>query len=314
MTMPADSLVSADAEFRGARVERPAVDLLRWTAAGLLGALAMAALVLCWRRLGGGLSRPLALPAMAVLALAVAVLAAAGRTARRFSGLDVPARRLDWPTATAVSAAVLGSGAAVSLPGTSPAALAVLWVVLVGGECWAWLRGVHGRRRVRLGTAAAAREPGGQEGAPARSAEFARQAIAAKDDPPEADVLQQLTRSRSLRGGETLSGWLRVPLSAGQRSASVHVAFCPPFSRTPKAAITQLEGPPARIKTVQLLPFGVRFDLKLASASQRCESLLLQFSAQSEPLESGKAKLDAGKGKAEAEKADAGSPPDSPDA
>jgi hypothetical protein len=74
-----------------------------------------------------------------------------------------------------------------------------------------------------------------------------------------------------------------VPLSAGQRSSSVHVAFCPPFARTPKVALQQLDGPPARIRTVQLLPYGVRFDLKLAAVSEAAQSLLLEFSAQSEP-------------------------------
>ena len=74
-------------------------------------------------------------------------------------------------------------------------------------------------------------------------------------------------------------------LTAGQRSASVHVAFCPPFARTPNATVEQIEGSRARVKTVQLLPYGARFDLKLAVPSQLAETLLLEFSAVSEPAQ-----------------------------
>jgi len=44
--------------------------------------------------------------------------------------------------------------------------------------------------------------------------------------------------------------------------------------------IVQLGGPEARIKTVQLLPYGARFDLKLATASEAARTLLVEFSAE----------------------------------
>jgi hypothetical protein len=103
------------------------------------------------------------------------------------------------------------------------------------------------------------------------------------DRPPDRDVVQQLTRARAPDGSETLSGWLRVQLAAGQRNASVHVAFCPPFARTPKATLELLDGPEARVKTVQLLPYGARFDLKRTTPAEVSETLLLQIAAVAEP-------------------------------
>ena len=71
--------------------------------------------------------------------------------------------------------------------------------------------------------------------------------------PPEG-VVQQLTRSRAANGTEEISGWLRTSFAAGQRTASVHVAFCPPLGATPELSVEQIDGPEARIKTAQVLP------------------------------------------------------------
>jgi hypothetical protein len=97
---------------------------------------------------------------------------------------------------------------------------------------------------------------------------------------PGGEVLQQLTRSRTADGGELLSGWLRVDLAAGQRTANLHVAFCPPFARAPRVSVQQVGGPEARVKTAQTLPYGVRFDLKVADEGSEASILLLQFAAR----------------------------------
>ena len=107
-----------------------------------------------------------------------------------------------------------------------------------------------------------------------------------EEAPPE-EVLQQLTRSGAADGSEQLAGWLRVPFAPGQRTGSVHVAFCPPFNRTPELVVEQLAGPEARIKTAQLLPYGVRLDLKLNAAGEQPASVLLQFSARAGMKEKG---------------------------
>ena len=72
-----------------------------------------------------------------------------------------------------------------------------------------------------------------------------------------------------------------MPFAPGQRTASLHVAFCPPFARTPEVSAQQLDGPAVRIKTGQLLPYGVRLDLKLSAAAEMPSGVLLRFSARS---------------------------------
>ena len=67
--------------------------------------------------------------------------------------------------------------------------------------------------------------------------------------------------------GDTCYGWLRATFEAGQRTESIHVAFCPPFLQTPKMHVEQLDGPTTRIKVAQLLPYGARLELRLAEAS-----------------------------------------------
>jgi hypothetical protein len=98
--------------------------------------------------------------------------------------------------------------------------------------------------------------------------------------PPE-NVLQQLTLSQDADGCQQLAGWLRVRLAAGQRTCAIHVAFCPPFAKTPELAVQQTAGPQSRIRTAQLLPYGVRLDLKLAAAATSDASVLLRFTARS---------------------------------
>ncbi len=80
---------------------------------------------------------------------------------------------------------------------------------------------------------------------------------------PSADVLQQLTLRTTAEGGQELSGWLRLSLAAGQRTGSLHVAFCPSFDAAPQVQAEAVSGPGCRIKAAQVLPYGARLDVKL---------------------------------------------------
>jgi hypothetical protein len=144
----------------------------------------------------------------------------------------------------ALSASLVALGLAVSLPETSPGGLVAFWSILVAEEAWAWGRHVRLRREVSVNVA-------------------------------DCQTLQRLVRTRSPEGIETIEGWLRASLAAGQRTASVHVAFCPALPVPPEVAVEQVDGPPARITAAQTLPYGVRFDLKLAeSHDEPCEIVL----------------------------------------
>ena len=65
--------------------------------------------------------------------------------------------------------------------------------------------------------------------------------------------------------GDTIAGVLRALFQPGERSHNLHVAFCPPMPGRPTVEVVQLSGPRTRVKAADVQPFGVRFDLRLAS-------------------------------------------------
>jgi hypothetical protein len=245
--------------------------------------LALGAAVLLARRLAGALGAPLDTATLLATALALAAVVAGARLTLRLPAHwpGAPGRR--WLVPGILSLAVLSAGVGLSLPGTSPAGLAALWAALIAEELWAWRPAAWGplrislpRRRDRARTPRAdAPRPPAPDAVPVPPVNAA--------EPPAEAVTQQLTRAHTPDGGESLAGWLRVPFAGGQRVANVHVAFCPPFGRTPGAKLEQLEGPAARIKTGQVLACGARFDLKLSGPAEEPAVVLLRFTAEARP-------------------------------
>jgi len=260
--------------------------------------LLCAALFLGLRRMAGALVVPLALPALLLVAVLVATAAIVVRLARRPTGRPYGGD----PIAAIVSGSVVLLGLAVSLPGTSWTGLVLFWLIVGSEEAWAWRcdwRRIGPKNRPTPGTSVSVtHEPGAQEvddveprslqGEREEARKVAGDGLAGllvdEAEPPADEVIQQLTRSRTADGSETLAGWLRVGVAAGQRNANVHVAFCPPFARTPQVSVEQIDGPEARIKVVQVLPFGVRCDLKLVGGACNVPTMvLLQVSVHAEP-------------------------------
>jgi len=257
----------------------PAVELTRRAAGVCAALLSLAAVVLCFRRGAGALSSPLEPAVLAMVGATVAVTVASVRIARQYDSGGKPSSRLDWLAGAILSAAVLAIGFALSLPDTSSSGLVVLWIALGAEECWAWGPRAWRRLPVRRRRSPPAERKIGA-GPPPSSRAPSIPSIPALDEPPADEVTQTLTRTRAADGSEVLSGWLRVAMAAGQRSANVHLAFCPEFLRTPRVTVEQVGGPEARIKKVQELPYGARFDLKLAVQSAEAATVLLKFSAK----------------------------------
>jgi hypothetical protein len=220
------------------------------------------ALIVC-RRLAGALYAP----AGPATLLAVAVLAASLAAAFRLAPHD--AVRWQRLFLAAPTVALIALGATLSLPGASLVTLMALWGPLLAEEGWAAWRVYHRPRRTAAGPAVV------QTPAPSVSA------IVAAEAPADADVTQQWVRSRAADGSESLAGWLRLTFSSGQRQATAHLAFCPPFTQAPTLDVNQADGPPARVKTAQLLPYGARLEVKLAAPADQPSVIRLQFSARS---------------------------------
>ena len=98
---------------------------------------------------------------------------------------------------------------------------------------------------------------------------------------PAADeqTTQQLSRGRGLDGSDWLQGRLLVAFVPGQRTATMHVAFCPPFALLPRLQATAESTSGAKVKVAQVLAHGARFELKLATAASRPTTEWLTFTA-----------------------------------
>jgi hypothetical protein len=83
-------------------------------------------------------------------------------------------------------------------------------------------------------------------------------------DATEAGVpLQQITRYRAANGTHAIHGTLLAEFAAGERTATLHVAFCPPFERLPTAEVEAVDDSGADVKVTQLLHNGVQIDVRL---------------------------------------------------
>ncbi len=269
--------------------------LTRLLRAVLLAAVVTLLFVAGWlllRRMGGQLQQPLGFPALVFVGVAVAALASLLRLLWYQTGRS-PER---WKSPTTLlwlspSCAVILLALALSITGTSTVALVFFWGILLAVESvWygiAW-RLAHSPaaatplsatppatpiHRVVESTAAAGRgESVAVDEPPAKADEEGDEQL------PE-DICQQLTRSRAEEDADTVTGLLRARFEPSKRSHSLHVAFCPPMLRRPRVTVVQLQGPRTRIKAADIQSFGIRFDLRLVTASQKEQDVLIHFEA-----------------------------------
>ena len=284
--------------------------LLGW---GLLGSLFFGAGLLAYRRLAGALLQPLDAPWLAVVGLTAWMLTLLGRMGiqsrllpprqlaeetaeedkkkftlwashdQRASRIQVEQarkrRRLSWLAKGCLVAAAL----CLSLPDTSAAGLIGLWGTVLGGlAAEGWLQrqiGVGfplGRTLPRVLPQEAPPLPG-VGGCPLSRFDLKQADL---EDWPEG-LLEHLHRIRTPEGTDVRSGWVRVDFASGQRTTAVHIAFCPPFSHRPLLHLQQAAGPPVRLKTTHLYPYGLRIEVKREQIGlDRSAWVLLEFQAQ----------------------------------
>ena len=271
-------------------MDRVASALARCTLHALLGLLLAAALALFWRRCAGALQTPLPTAMLVSVGLATAALALGLRVAWRELP-DNAARPLSAMANLLPSVALLVLGLSlISVPGTALGAQIVFWGLLIAEEIVAWQPVWRLRQRQRRSDEQTRPTPeeisNKPPEAPAPPQSTAQRASPSPEadvwstDTPAGQVTQQLLRCRAASGAERISGRVRASFAAGQRTANVHVAFCPPLEKTPRFDVEQIDGPKARIKTAQLLPHGVRLDLKLSTATDDPVDVVLEFAAE----------------------------------
>lgn len=273
----------------GAAASRLVEVSARWGAYALALSLGAGAFTLGFRHSAMAFQQPLAGRGLFLAGVLGAGTAVAARALfRRISSVpgSSPQRGFLEPL---VSACLIAWGVALSLTTLEPGGLFLLWSSLVAEEAWAW--STAGRLAPRI---ASARHPpetesSAEEGCanprtPGAPETKARDALDSPRILSEPEVMQEFVRGRQSGGGELLRGWVRVPFVPGQRSASVHLAFCPPFESVPSVDIVGQFGPECRIKVVQVLPLGARLDVRLQHASSTHDSVILEILATTEGL------------------------------
>ncbi|MCE9548393.1 MAG: hypothetical protein K8T25_23205 [Planctomycetia bacterium] len=238
---------------------------------GGLSLLTLSAVLLVLRRAAGALAQPLS-PAsllfagcgLAIGALVVRQYVVSDRTTemRTVGGWGL----VLWPSAAAWLAAW-----AVWLPATSAAGLWCLLAPLMIEEGGSLLVVLIRRRYAGTST----------DIAPAvgtRRADLRQRAPLPGLRMP-VGVWQQMTRSRRADGRDQCRGQVRAMFAAGQRTEIVHLAFCPPFAGQPQWSAAPVEGPPLSIKQVQVLPHGVRLELRLDQVPRVASAAVVRFAA-----------------------------------
>jgi hypothetical protein len=258
----------------------PRAEFCRVLAWAVTSLFAVVAVVLLARRLTDALAQPL--PTFGLVASGIVVVASA-----------ISIRMLDRQAATKwlLSVVLLLFAFSITLPGSSWLGLTVLWLAVVGEEIWTWQpRHERPPNHINVAWRHAVDSPDLpqlQQAAPTLSLSLVDETADAvepstnKSEPADwtnSKFTQQLNYSRD---GEGLSieGWARAEFTAGQRTATLHTAFCPAFSRAPQVDSEPLDGPDCEIHPTLTLPWGVRWEVKLNRAAKEPTSVVLGFFA-----------------------------------
>jgi hypothetical protein len=265
------------ARARPAAAGRPLAEMAPWAFRAVAWLLGAAVIFVAWRRLAGALAEPPDPPLLLAIGVVGAALAALFRFYSRLHSSFFTLH----PSSLLPTAALATLAAALTFAATPLPVRLAFWGLLIVEEAWTF--------RPRRATASATKAALVAKPAVIAAGDLPGSVVVARSDElpmasaPASEVVQQLTRSQAADGSELLTGYLRLAFAPLQRTASTHVAFCPPFMSTPRLEIQQREGPPARVKTAQLLPYGARLDLKLAAAAEKPLAVVLQFTARSAP-------------------------------
>jgi hypothetical protein len=101
---------------------------------------------------------------------------------------------------------------------------------------------------------------------------------------PTTTRLQQITRYRSPDGSHAIHATLLAEFAPGDRSATLYIAFCPPFERLPTVEVEPAEDADATVKVTQLLHNGAELEVRLANAPDEKQSVTVELFATEPPL------------------------------
>jgi hypothetical protein len=269
--------------------------LRRWCGALLLGA----AMLLLLRRADGALDHP---PGFFTALAAMAAAAAVGALYRKlppgepWPGRDVALpigmqRTLAYADCAACflpTAAMLLFAAALSISGIRPLPLLTLWGAVVANEvAWLFVRRAEtiAAIDVRLPPAPPRREAASV--APVEEVEPSAAAFESElpaEEPADDPALSQSWRRYVDDSGcDVFEGYVRAAFEAGSRQAAIHLAFCPPFERTPTLETEPLDELDLKLTHAVVLPYAARIDVRLAEPAEEGLRVMIGIRAAALP-------------------------------
>jgi hypothetical protein len=106
-----------------------------------------------------------------------------------------------------------------------------------------------------------------------------RSLSAIADDAIPEQVLQQVTRFRTVDGKDAIRGTLAAEFVAGERQTTLYVAFCPPFELLPKVETNANGDYEVEVKLAQVLHNGAQLDVRLSEPADEAVAVSIEFFA-----------------------------------
>ncbi len=156
--------------------------------------------------------------------------------------------------------------------GGSTAVLFIAWLVILGEEGFMlWHTSPTRKRGNANGVGSLFRQS--RRGS-------VEQSSGEKDSRPlPASATQSIVSSIEEDGTHVVAGTLRARFAPGERTAVIHVGFCPPLPALPHFECEQTAGPQAEFKLAQLLTHGARLDVRLRRRPEEAAVVELEFHA-----------------------------------
>jgi hypothetical protein len=261
--------------------------VLNALATTLLALVGLAGLLICARRLGGSLTEPLPSGALVPLGVGLGLAAALFRAAclaPSTVGPNAAAMRWAMPSlVVAIWCVGIATGQSMGL------GLLAFLGLLVAEEAlsWAYWRKIASRQTgpAIRSTPRPPREPS--------TAVLPDDDLGA-GDALEPGVLARWIRSRQEDGRETIEGAVRVAFQTGERQTQAHLAICPPLAAVPSCFAEPTDGADAQVRVAQVLPYGVRLEVKLDQPAEEACDVTIGFAISERGDEGGETEGEVG--------------------
>jgi hypothetical protein len=239
--------------------------------------LSFVAVVLLTRRIAGALVEPLPTPILLLVGATVVAISIIVQRLNSHSEMRFLTLLSEGIEILIAGIALLVIAACLSIGGSSILGLLCLWTAtLFSGAVLVRPWSVETPADPLAGFTSVSRDDAAMDVWPPEKLQVASAEV--EDEWTERSLTQRL-QYRSESTGIAIDGWVRVHFATGQRVAIAHIAFCPAFEIVPEADCEVLDGPSCEIRPTLVLPWGIRWELRLDAEATEPTEVVLGFAA-----------------------------------